>query len=207
MLFWAFFVFFGPPKKLKKNLKFLKIALGTPFFGSSFSNVFFDDFCSHFGGLRTLKIVLPCRREHDFHKISVCDFDTVLGPFLHHFWCHFGAPAAPDLFFWGLKKNTHFWLFFFTSFLRFWWILRVSFRVISRVFRFFEGSRFAWCNVRPSKHFSGPPRATFGLFLGYFGTVSYLVIYDVSSSDLIIFVKISREMLQKLDSLWRKNDD
>ena len=61
------------------------------FFTSFFQTLFFYRFCTHFWVLRPLKIVLPCRRQHDFHKIAFFKNCQILPPFWYHFGRLFGA--------------------------------------------------------------------------------------------------------------------
>ena len=55
------------------------------FFMSFFQTLFFHSVWSHFGAPQPLKIVLPCRRQHDFHKIEFFKKCFSLAPFWYHF--------------------------------------------------------------------------------------------------------------------------
>ena len=90
------------------------------FFVSFFQSAFFHPFGSHFGRPRPLKIVLPCRRQHYFHKIAFSK-NAILSEscyFLHGStifkgrglpkWEPKGWKNAP----WKKNmKNKHFWRF------------------------------------------------------------------------------------------------
>ena len=84
------------------------------FFGSFFSHAISASILDVFWRLRTLKIELPPRREHDFHKIDV--FKTLSKN--DRFWSHFWMPKP-----WKFDKKSYqkTCLFSWWNFGRFFW--------------------------------------------------------------------------------------
>ena len=63
----------GAPRKSKSSLKREKVGSGTHAFFERFPETIFDDSSHDFASPKTLKIVLPCRRQRDFQEIAVFD--------------------------------------------------------------------------------------------------------------------------------------
>ena len=63
----------GAPSESKSSAKREKVPSGTHAFFEHFPETISDDFSHDFASPKTSKIVLPCRRQHDFQEIAVFD--------------------------------------------------------------------------------------------------------------------------------------